>query len=492
MSTRRAAVVLAVMVLVAACDGSSSATPTPTPTSTPPRSPAPAAAAPAPSFGLPFAAGLSVEVGKNGLHADNMRSVDGGVTFTGQSSVPASIDLWVPSGTVVYPVAAGIVRSAMARCNVVVIDHAGGVWSEYLHLEVDDALTDGQAVTTATPLGTVLPWQRDTACDQHSDAQDHLHLAFAQASDENHAAWVEMEGHVLCGHEVDAAGNVGGWAKGDTFVVPAGCAGGATTAQATPMPSPTEPPPVLSGSWVAPKDGKTLSSSTLTLSAKATKTLDNVSVTRVTFTVAWASHDPVKACSAKRADDKGAWACNVDLWSLGAPLDKLTVSFDVFDDAGDVARAPDGQRKVVFASPPPKPANIHVTATDVGEEAGGTWIVKIRWDEPQGAVDSYRLMWVAACPNYPKVKDGSPCLVEHTALAKSELVLIKKLDGDATSATIKQHHGGVDPGGLYSTGCGAIVLGAANAFGSSALAIVQSAKVGPDWDYIVPSIMCGP
>jgi len=114
------------------------------------------------------------------------------------------------------------------------------------------------------------------------------------------------------------------------------------------------PPTVLSGTWVAPKDGAKLTSSTFTLSARPSVTPATLSIAKVAFSVAWGS--TIKpACSATKAGSGGVWSCTADLRKLGAPLGKLTVSFDVTDSAGDVARAPAGTRTVTFAAPPPKP-----------------------------------------------------------------------------------------------------------------------------------------
>jgi murein DD-endopeptidase MepM/ murein hydrolase activator NlpD len=86
-------------------------------------------------FGMPFATGTSVEVAQ-GPHAVNYHSVPG-YTFTGASTVAASLDIATTSaGVAVRPVASGRVLAAWPTCNVVVVDHGGGVWVEYVHLQV--------------------------------------------------------------------------------------------------------------------------------------------------------------------------------------------------------------------------------------------------------------------------------------------------------------------------------------------------------------------
>jgi hypothetical protein len=83
-----------------------------------------------------------------------------------------------------------------------------------------------------------------------------------------------------------------------------------------------------------------------------------MAVTKVVFMVAWGSHDPVQACTATSPDDAGTWTCKANLWQSGAALGKVTLSFDVSSNTGDVARSPDGTRRVTFAAKPPKPTNI--------------------------------------------------------------------------------------------------------------------------------------
>ncbi len=145
-------------------------------------------------------------------------------------------------------------------------------------------------------------------------------------------------------------------------VVPSSAPSGAPpTAAPAPAATPTQAP-VLAGAWVAPKAGAKLTTSTLTLSAKPTATPSALSIAKVAFSVSWGSTTKV-ACSATKAGPGGVWTCTADLWKLGAPLSKLTLSFDVADSAGDVAKAPAGTRTVTLAAPPPAPK---VTVTSGG------------------------------------------------------------------------------------------------------------------------------
>ena len=81
----------------------------------------------------------------------------------------------------------------------------------------------------------------------------------------------------------------------------------------------------------------------------------------------------------------GAWSCKVDLWKLGAPLGKLTLSFNVTPSAGDVAKAPAGTRTVKFAVPPPKPRNVRITdAPDPNKAA-----FRMTWGIGAGPVSNF-------------------------------------------------------------------------------------------------------
>lgn len=117
-------------------------------------------------------------------------------------------------------------------------------------------------------------------------------------------------------------------------------------------PTPTATPaPVLTGRWASPKDGATLTSSTVVLSAKATVSPADTLVTKVAFTVAWGADKTRTACTATKPDAAGTWSCRADLGKLGAPLGRLTLSSDM--SAGDqVATAPAGVRTATYAASP--------------------------------------------------------------------------------------------------------------------------------------------
>ena len=192
------------------------------------------------TFGLPFATGTSISISQ-GPHADNYRSVIGGYSFTGAANVPASLDLGTQQGVAVKPVTSGRVLSAWPVCNVVVVDQGGGIWAEYIHVQV--TVASGQYVDRSTTLGYVLGAydHSKTSCGDHSSGP-HLHLAFIDGSGST-GTYVSIVGRVMCGHTVDAAGNLSGLGSvgGASFRVP-DCDTSQPTVTATPRPVATPPP----------------------------------------------------------------------------------------------------------------------------------------------------------------------------------------------------------------------------------------------------------
>jgi len=376
-------------------------------------------------FAFPYAAGTVATPGDLRLHDDNFRSLyspASGSTRQGPTynlvgaadkptasppGVPdASLDLIADAGTPVIPLAAGTVLAAWPECQTVLVDHGRGVWVEYVHLAVSVAW--GMSVTRSTVLGTVEPKPAPNTtlpCGLTSNAA-HVHIAFLTGSGTT-GQYASMAGRVLCGHAVTTTGGIDGLTAGPgaPFTIP-DCAG---YGKSTPTPATA---PVLSGTWVAPKDSAMLSTSVLTLSAQPTVTPTTLAVTKVTFSITWGSTTKA-ACSATKANSGGAWSCNVDLWQLGAPLGKLTLSFDVTDSAGDVAQAPAGARTVTFAAPPPAPTA--VTITETWQDCGGLpCVIPINLTWELNSVSSQVLVYatpMADCTIGPWRVAGAPRLV---------------------------------------------------------------------------------
>ena len=76
----------------------------------------------------------------------------------------------------------------------------------------------------------------------------------------------------------------------------------------------------------------------------------DVKITKVTFSAAWGTTAPKPACTATAAGAGGVWSCKADLWKLGAPVGKVTLGFDVYDDAGDLTHSPAGTRTVTLSA----------------------------------------------------------------------------------------------------------------------------------------------
>ncbi len=418
MSVARRAAALAAALALAGCGSNNAPAPTAappaavtapaTPTSTPTSAPAQAAAPPAApaaavagTFAFPYAAGVVAEAGSLGLHDDNFSYLDdrttsaaAGTGYTLSGSGPAtgtppgvgdaSLDLVVkqPGGPVI-PLAAGTVLASSPYCQTVLVDHGGGTWVEYVHLV--PSVAAGQHVDRSTQLGTVAPALGAGVtgpCGLKSDAP-HVHFAFLKGS-ESTSQYVSMLGVLLCGHAVTSSGGIDGLATGpgQWFTVPS-CPGDAAPPTA----------PAMTGTWVAPKDGAKLTTSTLTLSAKATVTPTTLSVTKVAFSVTWGSTAKA-ACSATRAGSGGVWSCQADLWKLGAPLGRLTLSFDVTDSAGDVAKAPAGTRTVTFAAAPGSPGNVAFDPhCEMNVNCGDPISATVTWNAAAGVVTGYRVYW---------------------------------------------------------------------------------------------------
>lgn len=192
------------------------------------------------TYALPFATGTSISISQ-GPHADNYRSVPG-YSFSGASTVAASLDLGTQTGVAVLPVTGGRVISAWPACNVVIVDHGSGVWAEYVHLQV--AVTTGQSVGRGTALGYVLGAydHSNTNCGDHSTGP-HLHFAFISGSDTS-GTYVGIAGRVLCGRSIDGAGNLAGLGTvgGAAFLVPNCDTTGGSAITPTPKPIVTPTP----------------------------------------------------------------------------------------------------------------------------------------------------------------------------------------------------------------------------------------------------------
>jgi len=107
-----------------------------------------------------------------------------------------------------------------------------------------------------------------------------------------------------------------------------GASAGLPAASVSPMPS-AMPPPVVTATWVLPKNGATLAAGKVKLSAKASSSAADAPVSRVEFRAAWGTAASRLACTATHADGSGNWTCTADMAHIGAPRGRVTLSADV-------------------------------------------------------------------------------------------------------------------------------------------------------------------
>lgn len=435
-SRRAMAFAVAVVLVLAGCKTSATPTPTPTPTAPPAQAPADQAATPA--LSLPWlSTGPDGQPLKHPWTGGPHGELDGQLCLPEApcaSSVPkltrSGLDFGAGGGDWdVYPVAAGTLLYKGPLTGGygagVVIDH-GGLVVIYAHMDeasLADAPAAGLPVDRATKLGKT--WctgmqdaQGRPACSAAS-GNHHLHLELrtgTQATEAGVTAYgtaVTWDGRTIGGWTITAGTlNYNGTATACGGTPLAASANtppslyDATTCATSPTPTPTATPtptptptlaPVLSGTWVSPKAGATVKTLKLTLSAKPTASLTDVTLTKVVYSVAWGSKAPTTACTATKAATDGTWSCTADLAKLAASLGKLTLSFDVFDDAGDVARAAGGKRTVLFAALPGAPISAESAysppipvqcQTNPSAECLRTGF---EWKSGGGLVDGYRL-----------------------------------------------------------------------------------------------------
>jgi hypothetical protein len=256
------------------------------------------------------------------------------------------------------------------------------------------------------------------------------------------------------------------------------------TPMPTPAPTPTPTPVTVTASWISPRASAKVTTYEVNLSVRPNDQPGGVTVAKIVFRAAWSDRTKV-ACSAAQPAAGGAWSCTADMVKLGIPPGKVAFSFDVTDSSGRVQKAPADSRTVTYAVPPPKPTEVRMTLV---KNVGFTWVYRVTWSEPDGYASRFRLFYVKGCPNYPKSPTGTPCLAEHTPLGQGVLTPVASAEGTARSLTFRRDDTGacVMQNGLFCDTIGAVVLGADNSFGESVLAIVKSAKVGPDWKYYRP------
>lgn len=161
---------------------------------------------------LPFPRGTKVSIGPEGLHGDNFRNISDDrtgklYTLSGPNDHDSLDIVLHPTalGTTTIPTTplrAGVVLAVWRACQVVLIDHGGGLWAIYVH-QTDIAVQSGQKVTGDTKIGystTVLP-RDNSRCGLHTDAE-HVHIALLKGGSGQAGSYESPVGESFCGHKV--------------------------------------------------------------------------------------------------------------------------------------------------------------------------------------------------------------------------------------------------------------------------------------------------
>jgi hypothetical protein len=110
-------------------------------------------------------------------------------------------------------------------------------------------------------------------------------------------------------------------------------------------------PPPPGGLWVAPADGATVGD-TIMLAAQAYPTnVGDPAISHVNFT-AWYNNAWNVLCSVSNPTYSNVYECN---WTLRGVVSAgwVTISFDVYDQAGGANYAPNGEHSIHYVPPPP-------------------------------------------------------------------------------------------------------------------------------------------
>ena len=286
------------------------------------------------------------------------------------------------SDTRIFPTAPGKVVFAGWNCdtngaycygNVVAIDHGNGLYSVYTHL-VDGSFptvtgTDADFVNYTTVIGEM----GETGCP---GCGAHLHFAVRR-----NTPGLTDPGSVLFGGTPEYV-----WG-----IIP-GLPDPPAEPISIPAAPPTEPP---GGIWVSPTDDRQApQGDVLTLSARAYPTgPSDPAVAYVNFTIAWPGHSgPWRlACPPIVSPVEGdRYECVTNLRELGVPTGELTVSFDVYDLAGNSRLAPNGTHQVSWYPPGGFVAAVEPGTVDEGTDEAPTdrsvVIVPAEADEPMASL----------------------------------------------------------------------------------------------------------
>jgi murein DD-endopeptidase MepM/ murein hydrolase activator NlpD len=490
---RRAAVV-AVALVLSACGSSappqpstSQAAATAAPSSTLAPSPSAAMAPPAAVPGTSFAMALPwPSTGTDGKPLSHPWTGGPHAFYKGSdclpadacaTDVPASIRSGLDFGTGggpdwdVYAVGAGILvykGPLPGGFGAGAITQHGDLFVVYAHM-AEASLGSAPAVGTTVDRGTKLgsTWCTGMVPCNAASGNHHLHLelrsglsvAGTTVTYDNNVTW---DSRTVGGWAIKAGAlNYNGTATACGTTITADVAGPAIYDAST-CGAPVTPPTVVSGTWVAPKDGATLTTSALTLSAKPTSSDPATPVSTIVYTVSW-SGGRKKACTATGSG--GVWSCTADLLALGVPPGKVSITFDVTAGSLPSASSPAGTRSITYAVLPPKPAGTTYKNVSQTMNASGTELEnvdRLMWTEPAGYATGFRIYGIDVC--YGR-KAGDPCIGLGMKIPPKDLQLLGTVPGTARSFLVKY------PTYFEGGGPASILVSAFNAYGESRLTI---------------------
>jgi hypothetical protein len=99
--------------------------------------------------------------------------------------------------------------------------------------------------------------------------------------------------------------------------------------------------------WVNPADGQIVHGIVHFKAQTYPTNPGDPAINHVNFTAGWQGRWRV-ACIAYPPSDKDIFACDADLSQFGVPAGRIKVSFDVYDQMGNVNFAPNGVHTIVY------------------------------------------------------------------------------------------------------------------------------------------------
>lgn len=241
--------------------------------------------------------------------------------------------------------------------NTLFIKHSDYWQTKYTHLSgcgLIDNIADGAQLSRPVKQGEQIAWSGDTGADA---IHLHFELRGGRVNYSTSFASPKCCGFSNCNWSYPV-GELGVPAPpaitGEDCVQPKRCPvkSGSAPDQAITCCQPPQPEVVPGGMWISPAENTTISGQRLRLEAQAYPAAGAPAIDYVNFTLWWPGHGPRNApwylaCSVH--DHEGdIYRCDVDLAQAGVDEGAMTVSFDVYDVAGNHNLAPHGTRAVTW------------------------------------------------------------------------------------------------------------------------------------------------